>query len=127
MSIKLTKDSRFDIYCGDKTNPQYFDHKNQSLQDMAKFLWECEQMFGTKWEPIYLGKSNKITLPEFYHMVYTFKKHNYIVALPGELYREPFRDKELKGTSSIVLEMEQSNYRAKQEKKRIKEVVNAKS
>lgn len=118
MGIKFTKYSRFDvIYNG----TEYMDHKNLTLQELRRFLWDCEEMFGKQWEPIYLGRTSKITLPEFYHMVYTFKKHNYLVCNPGEIGRTLFRH-ELIGESSIVKEMESSNYRKKQEKKREKDL-----
>lgn len=118
MGIKLTKGSRFDvIYNG----TEYIDHKNLTLKELGHFLWECEEMFGKQWEPIYLGRTSKITLPEFYHMVYTFKKHNYLVCKPGEIDRTLFRH-ELIGESSIIKEMESSNYRKKQEKKREKDL-----
>lgn len=118
MGIKLTKDSRFDvIYNG----TEYMDRKNLTLQELSKFLGECEYMFGRKWEPIYLGnRTSKMTLPEFYHIVYTFKKHNYLVCNPGEIDKTLFRH-ELIGESSVIKEMESSNYRKKQEKKREKD------
>ena len=111
---KEIKNMEFAIY--HKTG-EYMDLYKLNFDELNEFFSNCEYMFGKKWEPIYVDiwKPNDSLLC---HLVNMFYKHGYIVCFRGELDRE--FNGTLIGHSTLLDYAQQSDYRQKCEKNRLK-------
>lgn len=97
---------------------EYMDYKNCDIKELNRFLYDWEYINGRKWKPIYLGKSNLNTEAELFAIIDTLYKHNYITCFCGEIERDMHGF--LHGESSLLKQVQESNFREVQEKKRVK-------
>lgn len=110
---KEIKNMIFDVF--HKTG-EYMDNWQFNLKELDNFLCDCEYMFGKKWEPIYLSQFySDATLCHIVNILY---KHGYIVCFKGELDRE--FNGTLNGKSTLLDYAQNSKYRDRQEKARLK-------
>ena len=120
MMKRLSKEDRFDvIYNG----LDFMDQKNLCLKELYNFLSDLEYMNGQKWTPIYLPKIHDYSKPYFFHTVYTYWLHGYIVCYHDEIEKDWFSGK-LSSKGSILPEVLESDYLEEQERKRIEDANN---
>ena len=110
---KEIKDMKFDCFYN---GVEYMDHWNMDLKELDRFATDCEQMFGKKFEPIFIRS--------FYsdaalcNLVMLLYRHNYITCFNGEMSRE--FNGTLTGNSTLLEYALKSNYKERCEKARQK-------
>lgn len=128
--IKDIKSMVFDCFY---VGTEYMDHFHLNFQELSRFLDECESMFGSKWEPIFL-RSFKISDEYLCHIINTLYKHKYVTCLNGEMMRCSigtliYNSKGLKpsshghnlyGESSLLKHVRESNYKERQKALQVK-------
>lgn len=124
--MKITKDAKFDCFYN---GTEYMDQKNLSLSELYNFIGEWAEAMGKRRKYLF-GSEIGWYAPKNYrnvnivkllnHVKLAYEELNYIVCIPGEITREPFRKQELHGESSLIKEVYESNYIQKQEKLRKK-------
>lgn len=113
-TTKEIKNMSFDIF---RIDGKYMDWKHLNFNELDRFFGECEYMFDRQWEPIFV-KQWKADDTCLCHLVNCFYKHGYIVCFTGEMHRDLHR--QLHGHSTLLDYAQQSDYKQKCEKNRLK-------